>query len=171
MKYLIALVITMTAIYAHSSTRMNGQLIGNPMIAITPAEECLALNVYYEARSDNLAGKYAVADVVLNRVKDTRYPNTICAVVKQGKMGTEGGTVKLNVCQFSWYCDGKSDTPNDEDSWQKAQMIAYNVINHRKFVGITEGSTHYHATFVDPYWVSELEFTGTIGQHLFYRWE
>jgi len=157
--------------YTHSGTLLTPQIVGNTIIANNPAEECLALNVYHEARSDNLAGKYAVADVVLNRVKDTRYPNTICGVVKQGKMRTTGGKIKLHSCSFSWFCDGKKDTPTEEDSWQQAQMIAYNIINHEKFVGITEGSTHYHATYVTPYWASSLEFTGTIGQHLFYRWE
>ena len=81
---------------------------------------CLALNVYYETRSDNLAGMYAVSDVVLNRVRDTRYPNTICEVVYQGPVRESWKTKKdpdlsdeeriynpvRNMCQFSWYCDG-----------------------------------------------------------------
>lgn len=156
---------------AQASTFPGAPTIGNPMIANNPAEECLALNVYYEARSDNMAGKYAVADVVLNRVQDERYPNTICDVVQQGKMGTVGGEVRRNQCQFSWYCDGKSDNPQDEDSWQQAQIVAYNIINHRKFRGISEGATHYHATYVSPVWIDTLELVGTIGQHIFYRWD
>lgn len=169
MKYILAIAIAMlvTTAVAYSSTK----IIGNTVIASTAREECLALNIYYEARSDNLAGKYAVADVVLNRVQDDRYPDTICNVVFQGKVGTEGGTPALNQCQFSWYCDGKSDIPTEEDSWQQAQIVAYNIINHRKFVGITEGSTHYHAHYVDPYWAPTVEMVGTIGQHVFYRWE
>lgn len=170
MKILFA-VLLMFAIPAQASTLMGNPVVGNPMIASTPAEECLALNVYYESRSDNMAGKYAVADVVLNRVADARYPNTICNVVKQGKLGTVGGEIRRNMCQFSWFCDGKSDVPADEDSWQKAQIVAYNIINHRKFRGITEGATHYHATYVNPYWIDTVELVGTIGQHIFYRWE
>ena len=51
--------------------------------------KCMALNIYHEARGDNYAGKVAVSDVVLNRVNDTRYPNTICDVIYQG--GEERG--------------------------------------------------------------------------------
>ena len=87
------------------------------------AEElrCLALNIYYEARGSNLADKAGVADVVLNRVKDTRYPNTICEVVHQGKQKPSWKDPNVMVmvrhmCQFSWYCDGKADTPQDEDA-------------------------------------------------------
>lgn len=146
-------------------------LIGNTIIANNPEEECLALNIYFEARSDNLAGKYAVANVVLNRVQDARYPNTICDVVQQGQMGSNSKTIRTHFCQFSWFCDNLSDIPNEEDSWQKAQMVAYNIVNHQKFRGLTEGATHYHATYVNPRWAPTLEFVGTIGQHLFYRWD
>jgi len=147
-------------------------IVGNPAIVNSKAGECMALNVYYEARSDNMAGKYAVADVVLNRVNDSRYPNTVCDVVKQGRLGNPPGSeVQRNMCQFSWFCDGKHDNPADEDSWQKAQIVAYNIMQHKKFRGITEGSTHYHATYVTPDWAETIEIVGTIGQHIFYRWE
>ena len=155
---------------ASASAIFADPIIGNPAIANNPEEECLALNVYYEARSDNLAGMYAVADVVLNRVKDNRYPDTICDVVYQAKKDLAGQVLR-NKCQFSWYCDGKDDNPADEDSWQQAQMVAYNIINYRKFKGITEGATHYHATYVSPKWAPSLELVGTIGQHIFYRWD
>lgn len=171
MKYILSIVLSLFVSTAFADTFVEGPIIGNPMIANNPEEECLALNVYYEARSDNLAGKYAVADVVLNRVKDTRYPNTICDVVYQGRLGTTGGEILRDQCQFSWYCDGKADNPADEDSWQQAQMVAYNIINYRKFRGITEGATHYHATYVSPTWAPTLEFVGTIGLHLYYRWD
>lgn len=166
MKYIFAIALTLFANVAFADT-----IIGNPVIANNPEEECLALNIYYEARSDNLAGKYAVADVVLNRVKDKRYPNTICGVVRQGRLGDTSGEVLRNRCQFSWYCDGKPDLPAEEDSWQKAQLVAYNIINHQRFRGITEGATHYHADYVNPIWAATLEVVGTIGQHIFYRWD
>ena len=130
-----------------------------------PQEYCMALNVYYEARSSNLADKYSVADVVLNRVKDTRYPNTVCKVVQDGYR--EG----RRDCQFSWYCDGKSDIPRDIDNWKEAQMIAWSIMNWDKMRGITEGATHYHATYVTPHWAKSLQMVGRIGAHIFYRWE
>ena len=135
-----------------------------------PEHYCLALNIYYEARGSNLADKAAVADVVLNRVKDTRYPNTVCEVVKQGLQHADG-SMKRNKCQFSWYCDGKSDNPLDKDRWFEAQMIAWGIVELNKYRGITEGATHYHATYVSPRWAKSLQIVGRIGAHIFYRWE
>ena len=135
-----------------------------------PEVHCLALNVYYEARGSNLADKAGVADVVINRVNDSRYPNTVCDVVKQG-LQDANGNMRRNKCQFSWYCDGKHDRPQDEDRWAEAQMIAWNMYEFYKFRGITEGATHYHATYVEPQWASSLQLVGRIGAHIFYRWE
>jgi len=130
-----------------------------------PQEHCLALNVYYEARSSNLADKYAVADVVLNRVNDRRFQNTICGVVKDGyKKGRRD-------CQFRWYCDGKSDDPQDRDRWIEAQTIAWSISKWDKHRGLTEGATNYHATYVNPRWAKKLQMVGRIGAHIFYRWE
>ena len=70
--------------------------------------ECLALNVYFEARGEPFVGKLAVAHVVLNRMRDRRFPASACMVVKQG-----GDRVRHN-CQFSWWCDGKSDVPKQK---------------------------------------------------------
>jgi spore germination cell wall hydrolase CwlJ-like protein len=135
-----------------------------------PQVQCMALNVYYEARGSNLADKAAVADVVLNRVNDTRYPDTVCDVVKQGLQDANGNMLR-NKCQFSWYCDGKHDRPQDEDRWVEAQSIAWNMVEENKYRGITEGSTHYHATYVNPRWAKTLQLVGRIGAHIFYRWE
>ena len=135
-----------------------------------PQVQCMALNVYYEARGSNLADKAAVADVVLNRVNDSRYPNTVCGVVKQG-LQDANGNMRRNKCQFSWYCDGKHDKPQDEDRWVEAQSVAWNIVEEGKFRGITEGSTHYHATYVNPRWAKTLQLVGRIGAHIFYRWE
>jgi len=138
---------------------------------------CLAKNVYFEARSDMLAGQFAVADVVLNRVRDTRWPNTICEVVYQGPVSTwhlenTGKEVPVrHKCQFSWYCDGKSDDPTDRESWRNAQMVAYQLIGNKTHRGITSGSTHYHATYVSPSWSLSFQYVGQIGEHLFYRAE
>ena len=150
----------------------------------SPELYCLAMNIYHEARADHIAGQYAVADVVLNRVNDIRYPNTICEVVKDGYYKESWKTKQFpdlpdserkfipirNKCQFSWWCDGKSDTAHDTDSWMQAQEIAYRLVAQEKYRGITEGSTHYHATYVSPKWAPTLDLVGRIGQHIFYRW-
>lgn len=135
-----------------------------------PQEWCLAQNIYYEARGSSRADQIAVADVVINRVEDARYPDSICEVVQQGKKHANGQMVR-NACQFSWYCDGKSDWPTDMDAWVIAQQIAHNMITYGDWRGLTEGSTHYHANYVKPSWARTLTLTGTIGVHKFYRWE
>ena len=151
---------------AHASTGMS--------ILFSPKNEpeawCLAQNIYYEARGSNLADQAAVADVVLNRVKDARYPNTICKVVKQGRTNKSGQMIR-NQCQFSWYCDGKSDYPLDKEAWSKAQQTAYMMIYYEDYRGITEGATHYHADYVKPKWARKLQLVGQIGVHIFYRWK
>jgi N-acetylmuramoyl-L-alanine amidase len=135
-----------------------------------PQHYCLALNIYYEARSSNLADQAAVANVVINRTNDRRYPDTICGVVHQGIKDASGNMVR-NMCQFSWYCDGKDDTPNNVNAWVEAQMLAWQVIENDKYRGLTEGATHYHATYVHPSWAKSLQLVGRIGEHIFYRWE
>ena len=140
-----------------------------------PEMYCLALNVYYEARGSNLADQAAVADVVLNRVRDTRYPNTICEVVYQAKTKPSWKTGELvpirNQCQFSWYCDGKPDIPAKGDAWVNAQQVAYLMFYLEQYRGITEGATHYHADYVKPNWARDFQLVGRIGEHIFYRWE
>ena len=150
------------------TSAQSGQAKGLFTAEDKPQMWCLAQNIYYEARSSNRADRMAVADVVLNRVKDTRYPNSICRVVQQGKKYADGRMVR-NMCQFSWYCDGKSDWPTDMDSWVEAQQIAYNIIVHNDARGITEGATHYHAKYVDPSWARHFQLIGRIGEHIFYR--
>lgn len=135
-----------------------------------PEEYCLALNIYYEARGSNRADRLAVADVVLNRVNDRRYPDTVCDVVKQGLQDANGNMIR-HQCQFSWYCDGKADRPQDQDRWIDAQQLAYMVYVLNEYRGLTEGATHYHATYVSPEWARDLQLVGRIGEHIFYRWE
>lgn len=140
-----------------------------------PQLYCLALNIYHESRSDNLAGQFAVADVVLNRVNDSRYPNTICEVIKQGPISKwwkeeKGKEVPVrHKCQFSWWCDGKSDEPTQLLSWLKAQEVAYHIVMNNQFRGVTEGATHYHATYVNPSWNRSMVLIGRIGEHIFYK--
>ena len=123
---------------------------------------CHALNVYYEARSEPMVGQYAVAHVVLNRVANESFPDDACKVVKQGY--SKG----LGKCQFSWYCDGKSDVPKDDLAWLYARVVAYNVLyDYHK--DNTDGATHYHANYVRPWWSKHYDKTVTHGSHIFYK--
>lgn len=136
-----------------------------------PEAWCLALNIYHEARGSSYADQVAVSDVVLNRVKDTRYPNTICEVVKQANRRWDGSLVK-GKCSFSWYCDGKSDWPMEKESFIKAQSLALKMWTFGEYRGITEGATHYHADYIEgPNWVKEMQLVGRIGSHIYYRWD
>ena len=136
--------------------------------------ECLALNVYHESRSDNFAGRIAVADVVLNRVDSNLFPNTVCEVVNQSVMRTnwKGNEVPVRgMCHFSWFCDGLSDEPMETDSYEDAEIVAEMALRGG-WRGITEGATHYHATYVTPNWINDrgMVLVGRIGSHKFYRW-
>ncbi len=142
----------------------------------TAAKECLAVNMYHEARDQGTAGRLAVSAVVLNRVRDRRFPNTVCEVVYQAQMKPSwktGEPVPIrNRCQFSWYCDGKSDKIKDKKTYQRildfAGLILHNDI---EFLDITDGATHYHADYVKPDWAGTKTRTTEIGDHIFYRWE
>mgnify|MGYP006054263557 FL=1 len=137
---------------------------------------CLALNTYHEAKNQSLVGQIATAQVVMNRVEDNRFPNTICEVVKEGptRPSWEDPNKEYPIrhrCQFSWYCDGKDDTPKNEKAWRKAQDVAFLVLYDKIKLDVTEGATHYHATFVKPSWAKTKTRTTRIEKHIFYRWE
>ncbi len=123
--------------------------------------KCLSEAVYYEARSESISGQLAVAEVITNRVRDHRYPNSVCEVVYQGATRTTG-------CQFTFTCDGSMALRPRGQRWEKAQAVAAQVIldlNERR----THNATHYHADYVDPVWNSGLVRTERIGAHIFYR--
>jgi len=130
--------------------------------------KCLALNIYHEARNQPLVGKLAVAQVTMNRVEHDNFPDNVCAVVMQG-FYTNNHPIK-NKCQFSWWCDGKSDKPKDKQAWQQAQYLAYQLLDGL-FVGIdlVEGATHYHAIYVKPYWIKKKTMVRKIADHIFYK--
>ena len=133
---------------------------------------CMALNIYHEAKFQSMLGQIAVGQVVMNRVEDSRFPNNICDVVTQAV--TYKGTDKpvLHKCQFSWYCDGKKDEPKvDSKEWWNAQEYASIVLSGTIMLDVTEGATHYHATYVRPAWAKTKTKTTRIDRHIFYRWE
>lgn len=127
---------------------------------------CLAQNIYFEARNQSELGKEAVTEVVLNRVKSHKYPNEICEVVKQAKQNS--GRIIRHSCQFSWYCDGKPDTPGDYRAWVSSMEIAQRILI-KGTRNITEGSTHYHSVKVSPYWNRALNRVVQIDDHIFYK--
>ena len=138
--------------------------------------ECLAMNVYHEARNESLSGKIAVIIVTMNRVADERFPASICKVVHQGKHYYSKTSKKYfphrDRCQFSWYCDGKEDEPRNNKAW--AYSLALSEYFLKRSIDFTEGATHYHADYIDvPRWGKRKNYvkTVTIDTHLFYRWE
>lgn len=122
---------------------------------------CLALNIYHEARSEPVTGQVAVARVTLNRVESDAFPGSICEVVKQGGQ-------KRNRCQFSWWCDGKSDQPTEPRAWRRSLEIGQSVLADRA-PDPTRGALYYHADYVTPRWSHSFYRTAEIGRHLFYR--
>ena len=129
---------------------------------IAEAVMCMALNLYHEARGEKLAGVIAVGNVVMNRVESDKFPDSVCDVIYQRK------NTKLHQCQFSWYCDGKSDTPADKEKF--GQMVAMaGMILEGGFKDNTDGATYYHATYVHPHWAKSFTRTRKIGYHIFYK--
>jgi spore germination cell wall hydrolase CwlJ-like protein len=122
---------------------------------------CLALNIYFEARSEPKPGQRAVGHVVMNRVAHPGYPDSVCKVVRQG------GEQALHRCQFSWWCDGRSDRPVNRKAWDQALQLAQEI-----YLGglkdTTDGALWYHAVYVKPYWSDILRQGDKIGQHIFY---
>ena len=132
---------------------------------------CLAQNIYFEAANQPQAGRMAVAHVVLNRVEDGQFPNAVCDVVYQAKWGKnwKGNNYPLrNKCQFSWFCDGKSDEPTDSVTWMESIKLAGWILDG-SYPDITEGALWYHTTTVDPYWNDYLTSTVIINDHIFYK--
>ena len=119
---------------------------------------CLAVAVFFEARGEPMVGKEAVANVIINRVEDRRYPNSVCAVVNEHKA-------------FSYTHDGLSDDPTrhtghqDKIAWAESQEVAKDALGGN-LLGIT--STHYHTTNVLPFWAKHYSLDTRIGNHLFY---
>lgn len=150
----------------------------NTFMAFTTTEiQCLALNVYHEARNESLSGKVAVILVTMNRVADKRFPNTICGVVRQGKHFLNKRDNKFyphrDRCQFSWYCDGRTDKPTNRKAWiYSIALTRYFLARSMMIIDFTEGATHYHADYVDPSWARKKNYIKTvqIDTHKFYRW-
>jgi len=131
--------------------------------------QCLATNIYHEARNEGLTGQRAVAWTTMNRVSSDAYPDTVCEVVYQAKL-TDTGTPIKDLCQFSFYCDGKPDIIDDQGAWNVALEIADEVTNsYGKETDPTNGAIMYHAEYVTPYWTDSYEKQVRIDTHIFYK--
>ncbi len=123
---------------------------------------CLAQNIYFEARLEPEEGRRAVAHVVMNRVADRRWPESACAVIRQG--WPEDGP----LCQFSWHCDERADEPRPDAYWDEARRLA-----RRVYFGWSGdpsgGALWYHADYVEPWWGAKLRRGRKIGRHIFYH--
>ncbi len=122
---------------------------------------CLATAIYFEARGEPVRGQIAVAQVILNRVRSPMFPQTICGVVYQGQMHPG--------CQFSFTCDGQTDTPRNDDQWALARSIAKKATAGELWLPEVGYSTYYHANYVSPRWVGDMNQIDKIGRHIFYK--
>ncbi|MHA6333234.1 cell wall hydrolase [Qipengyuania sp. CAU 1752] len=135
---------------------------GGSGLDMARALQCLASAVYYEAASESIGGQKAVAQVVLNRVAHPTYPRSVCGVVYQGSERSTG-------CQFSFTCDGSLARKPSTTAWARAMRVAREALAGDVYAPVGF-ATHYHTTWVSPYWAPSLDFIGTIGAHRFYRW-
>jgi len=134
--------------------------------------ECMARNIYFEARAESEIGQAAVAQVVLHRVRNSAFPDTICGVIEDAELYTNWrGTVLplRHKCQFSWFCDGLSDEPTDTKAWLRSIAIAQRVIDGY-YPDLVNEALWYHAVYIKPpWWALTLEPTIRIDNHVFYR--
>jgi hypothetical protein len=129
---------------------------------VTASLQCLTAAVYYEARSESVEGQRAVAQVVLNRARHPAFPKTICGVVYQGSNRRTG-------CQFSFTCDGSLRARREPEAWAQARRIAGAALAGSVY-GPVGHATHYHASYVQPWWAASLHRAVSVGSHIFYRW-
>jgi len=125
-------------------------------------QQCLANAIYFEARGESMRGQAAVAQVVLNRVRNPTYPDSICGVVYQNDNW-------FNRCQFSFACDGRKDVVTSPSNFRKAKEIAMAVTAGKIFIPEVGSSTHYYAQYVSPGWARAMNKMTKIGLHIFYR--
>ena len=139
----------------------SSKLLSLPVPKSNKQMSCLAEALYFEARGEPIQGQLAVGEVILNRVKDTRYPSSICKVINQG-------TGRRFACQFTYTCDGKLETVSERKPYEIALKIA-KILMTTHDGKLTRGSTHYHSNYVNPKWSKKFERVAKFGRHIFYR--
>jgi spore germination cell wall hydrolase CwlJ-like protein len=158
-----------------STVAPKGEVTAQPQRPQSPAErlsldaknyakalKCLSEAVYFEARGEPVRGQIAVAQVVVNRTFSGYYPATVCGVVYQNSH-------RYLACQFTFACDGVRDVVTEPEQWDRAKKIAKEMLDGRLWLPEVNRSTHYHATYVRPYWVREMKKMYKTGLHVFYR--
>ena len=142
---------------------------------------CLALNVYHESKNQSFIGQVAVAQEDMTRVQDSRYPNNVCDVVKQGLTYKWKPTFPIkNRCQFSWYCDGEKDTiwvqymngnsiESNANAWRDSVHIALDTMSDRLYDNTAGATYYYNHNLVYPHWAKVFEITEIIGNHTFMK--
>lgn len=123
--------------------------------------DCMTQALYFEARGETVTGQFAVAEVIMNRVKSARFPDTVCGVVHQGS-GRRFG------CQFTFWCDGKAEVFSNQRAYDEVGKVAKIVLSGID-LDLTKGATYYHTRSVNPSWSKVFRRTATIGLHHFYR--
>jgi spore germination cell wall hydrolase CwlJ-like protein len=125
------------------------------------AQRCMTQAIYYEAGYEPLTGRRAVAQVVLNRVRSSSFPNSICGVIYQG-----AGSA---TCQFTFVCTNDLSRQPTTAAWREADLIARAALSGYVEQSVGE-ATHYHANYVAPAWAPTLSKVAAIGTHIFYEW-
>lgn len=127
---------------------------------------CLTEAIYFESRGEDFIGQLAVANVILNRVQHVKFPDTVCEVVHEGRYWKKN-PVK-NQCQFSYWCDGKSEQMQDRIALDQAKYIATLSLAGARIQNL-ENVLYYHASYIRPYWINYVKRVEKIGMHIFYR--
>ena len=127
---------------------------------LNDAMTCLSRTIYWEAKNEGADGMEAIANVVMNRIGHKGFPSTICGVVKQGH--------EQGACQFSWWCDGRSDDAEEEKSYAIAKEIARKALN-RQLTDRTGGAMYFRQRKAKPSWSAEYIKTVEVGEHVFYK--
>jgi N-acetylmuramoyl-L-alanine amidase len=125
--------------------------------------ECLAQNIYFEARGEPLDGQYAVAEVTLNRTRADHFPHTICGVVHETRWDPSR---RRFVADFSWTELGAL-SPRDGPDWKQAMAVA-SAVYEDQHEPLVPGALFYHAASVHPAWSRTRKAVATIGKHIFY---
>lgn len=155
-KYILTAAMLFTASFAHADKLSMNEI------------ECLRVNTYHEARGEDYLGQVAVVQVVLNRANSDRYPDNVCDVIRQGHHDSRGNPI-LYKCQFSWYCDGRSDSITNLDAYDEVSLAVQEAIYlYNNEVDITKGSMYYHTDYVNPFWAKHMTPVSQIGVHIFY---
>ena len=144
---------------------------GVPTLVDQESVKCLSRALYHESRAESTAGNFAVAQVIFNRVRDDKFPNTVCGVIYDGPHHSNGFP-KRDQCQFSFYCDARSDKPTHKKDYARSVRLAsWMLITNGWVPDITDGAKYYHATWMEkvPRWAKKKKKVLRIDRHIFYK--